>query len=160
MDPLRTVLLVHIVAGAIGLLAALPATRAAKRRGLHTRAGRVFAVCGLVVALSALVLVADRPSELIGLGVLGVLTGFWSGAGWWMAHRKPAVPGGWLFWHLQLMGSGVIAFTTAFAVTMADGHLVAWILPTIVGSVLIGRAQGRPGRSWRPRRAAGPAVRT
>lgn len=46
MDPLRTVLLVHILAGAVGLIAALPATRAAKRRGLHTRAGRVFALSG------------------------------------------------------------------------------------------------------------------
>ncbi|CAN5231742.1 hypothetical protein BH23ACT9_BH23ACT9_12610 [soil metagenome] len=152
MDPLRVVLLIHVVAGVVGLVAALPATRSAKRRGLHTRSGRVFAVCGLVVAASALALVAARPSELVGLGVLGVLTGVWSGAGWWLAASRPAVPGGWLYWHIQMMGSGVIAFVTAFAVTLADGHLVAWILPTIIGSALIGRALSRPGRAWRPRR--------
>ncbi|HUG84683.1 MAG TPA: hypothetical protein VMM13_08960 [Euzebya sp.] len=150
MDPLRIVLLVHVAAGFVGLVAAVPATRAAKRRGLHTRAGRVFAVCGLVVAASALLLVIPRPTELIGLAVLGVLTGVWSAAGWWMAARKPRVPGGWRLWHIQMMGSAVIAFTTAFAVTMTDGHLVAWVLPTILGSVVIARATARHTRPRHP----------
>lgn len=147
-------LVLHIAAGTVGLIASVPAIRARKRRGLHTRAGRVFAVCALVVGATAVGLTAARPGELLGLGVLGVLTMGWGGGGWWIARTRPALPGGWLTWHLQMMGSAVIGFVTAVATTTFDGHLLAWVVPIAVGSAVVGRTAARRRR---PRPAAAAA---
>lgn len=137
----NSVLSLHVAAGAVGLLI-MPAVLLVRkrRRGWHGWLGRGLATLALIVAGSALWLVAQRPSELIGLGVLGILTGLWAGGGWWIAWRRPRLPGGWLRWHIPLMGSASIAFVTAFAVQVFDGHLASWLLPTLVGSPLIKRA--------------------
>lgn len=145
---MNQVLIVHIVAGGLGLLLVPVVTRSRKRRGgLHVWAGRVFASLALLVAATALVRVAAAPGELLGLGVLGVLTGVWSAGGWWVARARPTLPGGWRVWHLNLMGSAAIGFVTAFVVQVADGHVLAWILPSVVGSVVIARATTRHRRS-------------
>lgn len=158
MDP---VLAIHIAAGGLGLVLLTPVLVARKRRrGWHGRLGRVLVGLAMVVAVTALWLVAQRPSELLGLGILGVLTGLWAGGGLWVAARRPRLPGGWLRWHIPLMGSAAIAFVTAFAVQVLDGHLAAWIVPSLVGSPLINRAVVRwtvPGRDPTPTRRRQPA---
>lgn len=151
---MRSILLVvHIAAGATGLAVAWPALFAPKRRGWHPRFGRIFAIAAVVLSLTAFALVGYDPGRLIGLAVLGVLTLGWVVAGVWIARRKPRMHGSraaWRIWHLNLMCSSVISFVTAFLVQLTDGNLVAWILPTIVGSVLIARRTARETRSIAP----------
>lgn len=147
----------HVAAGALGLMIAIPTLLVRKRRrGWHGRLGRVFVVLAMVVALTAFWLVAQAPSELVGLGVLGVLTALWAGSGWALARFRPRVRGGWVRWHVSMMGSAVIAFVTAFAVQVFDGHLAAWLVPTMLGSPLIGRTVQR----WSDRPARGREARS
>ncbi|HEX5595814.1 MAG TPA: hypothetical protein VFX61_07320 [Micromonosporaceae bacterium] len=156
----------HAAAGAAGLLLAGPVLFAPKpgprklasapRDGapnrrkagrLHVLLGRAYALATAVLCLTAFGLVAYDPVRLAGLAVLGVLTAGWVGAGVWLARRRPRLggPGRWRIWHLNCMGSSVISFVTAFAVQATDGHLVAWLAPTLIGSPLI---------AWRTRREA------
>ncbi|OKI87689.1 hypothetical protein [Micromonospora sp. CB01531] len=143
---MHTVLVViHAASGTVGLLLALPVLLAPKRRGRHTLLGRMYAGAAVGLSLSAFGLFAYDPARLWGLALLGVLTLGWLLGGLWFARRRPLGLGGrgWRIWHLNLMGSTVIAFVTGFAVQMSDGHLAAWLAPTVVGSVLIARATAR-----------------
>lgn len=141
---MSAVLALHVAAGAVGLVVAWPALLAPKRRGWHPRFGRVYAGALLVMGVTALVLASADPARLAGLAVIAVLTLAAGAAGVWFARRKPRIGrGGWMIWHLNLMCSSVIAFVTAFAVTMADGHWLAWVVPTLVGSPLISRTTAR-----------------
>jgi hypothetical protein len=160
----HTVLLVlHIAAGATGLLLAWPTLFAPKRRGgLHVLAGRVYAGSAAVLCLTAFGLWAYDPLGLLGLGVLGILTAAWAGGGVWLARARPRIRGGWRTWHLNLMGSSVIAFVTAFVVQVFDGHLAAWLVPTIVGSPLIGyrsSLEQKTSRVLRPSSESGTVMR-
>jgi|GEM_PF-2627571 len=150
---------IHIVTGTLSLLLAWPALFVLKRRGAHTLIGRVYAISMVTLCLSTFGLFAMAPAELIGLGILGVLTFGWVTGGVWMARRKPRLRvGNWYVWHLNLMSSSVIAAVTAFAVQMFDGHIAAWLVPTLLGSPLISYrtaiATGAP-LPWpgRPRRS-------
>lgn len=149
LDTTRSVLLVlHIAAGGVGLLVAWPTLFAPKRRGVHTMLGRIYAASAAVLCLTAFGLWAYDPLGLVGLGILGILTAVWAGGGVWFARARPKISGGWRTWHLNFMGSSVIAFVTAFVVQLFDGHLAAWLLPTIVGSPLIGyRTSVEQGRA-------------
>ena len=161
LDNLHGMLIaIHVAAGTVGLILAWPALFVPKRRGVHTLIGRSYAVAMVTLCLSTFGLFAMAPAELIGLGILGVLTFGWVMGGVWMARRKPKLRyGNWYTWHLNCMSSSVIAAVTAFAVQMTDGHLAAWLLPTVVGSPLISYrtaiAQGAslpwPGRTRRMR---------
>lgn len=151
---MRTVLVVvHALSGVSGLLLALPVLLAPKRRGRHTRLGWAYAVAAVGLSLSALGLFALEPARLWGLAVLGALTLGWLIGGLWIARRRPRRlgPRGWRIWHLNLMGSTVIAFVTGFAVQMTDGNLIAWFAPTVIGSALIARRTAREV-AGRPRR--------
>lgn len=147
MDWLHPALIiVHATAGATGLLLAGPVILAPKRRGRHPLLGRAYAISAGVLCLTAFGLVSYDPARLAGLAVLGVLTAVWVAGGVWLARRRPALRGGpqaWRVWHLNLMGSSVISFVTAFLVQITSGNLVAWIAPTVVGSLVIANANRR-----------------
>ncbi|HYN93242.1 MAG TPA: hypothetical protein VES42_05295 [Pilimelia sp.] len=145
-------LAVHVAAGTAGLLLAGPVLFVRKRRGAHTWLGRAYAIAAALLCLTAFVLVAYDPAALAGLAVLGVLTVGWVGAGVWLARRRPRLgaPGRWRVWHLNCMGSSVIAFVTAFVVQVANGHPLAWVAPTLIGAPLI---------SWRTRREVAALTR-
>ncbi|MFU8849630.1 hypothetical protein ACNAW0_01350 [Micromonospora sp. SL1-18] len=143
---MRTVLVVvHAVSGTVGLLLALPVLLAPKRRGRHTLLGRVYVGAATGLGLSAFGLFAFDPARLWGLALLGALTLGWLVGGLWFARRRPAVTGGrgWRAWHINMMGSTLIAFVTGFAVQTTDGNLVAWFAPTVIGSLLVARATAR-----------------
>jgi hypothetical protein len=153
---------VHATAGGVGLLLAGPVMLAPKRRGRHPVLGRVYAISAGVLCLTAFGLVAYDPARLAGLAVLGTLTAVWVGGGVWLARRRPVLRGGphaWRIWHLNLMGSSVISFVTAFLVQITQGSLVAWIAPTVVGTLIITAANIREQarRAARPS-PAGPAA--
>jgi len=137
---------VHATAGGLGLLLAVPVILAPKRRGRHPVLGRIYAISAGVLCLTAFGLVAYDPAHLVGLAVLGVLTAVWVGGGVWLARRRPVLrgaPHAWRLWHLNLMGSSVISFVTAFLVQLTQGSLAAWIAPTVVGSLIIATANRR-----------------
>ncbi|MDA2812960.1 hypothetical protein O4J56_20105 [Nocardiopsis sp. RSe5-2] len=132
---MHTVLLtLHIAAGTVGLAAALAALAARKRRGLHTVTGRVFGATVVVVAATTYGLLPFAP-DMWWLGIVATATLAAVAAGVHLARRKP-VPH-WFRIHLVLMMSAVIAYVTPVAVQFADGNILAWILPTVIGSPLI-----------------------
>ncbi len=133
----QLLLVVHILAGVVGLVVAWPVLLVRKRRGMHTRLGRVYGVAVALLCLTAFPLVAYDPEELWWLGLIGVGTLAAAAGGIWLARQRPRVPGGWCVWHLNLMCSSVISFVTAFAIQMTDGHPLSWIIPTVIGSPLI-----------------------
>ncbi|SEG89641.1 hypothetical protein SAMN05216223_120151 [Actinacidiphila yanglinensis] len=147
------VLVIHVVAGSLGLLVGPAAMLAPKRAGRHPLLGRSYQVLTGALCLSAFGLVAYRPS-LWWLGVIGALTWAAALAGWWV--RRAAFRG-WVVWHINLMCSSYISFVTAFlVVNLGLGSPVAWILPTAVGTPLIARATVRALRAPAPRSAQPP----
>ena len=134
----------------LGLLLGPAAMLAPKRPGRHPWLGRAYQALTAALCLSAFGLVAYKPA-LWWLAVIGAAT--WGAAlgGWWVRHRHFD---GWLAWHIGLMCGSYISFVTAFlVVNLGFGSIPAWILPTLIGTPLIGRATAR---AIRPRRTAAP----
>jgi hypothetical protein len=138
---MRTLLLtVHISSGTLGLLAGPLAMLVPKRRGWHPRIGRIYQVCVALICVTAVGLAVMQPA-LWWLGVIAVAT--WAAAltGWLLGRRRPP---GWLPWHISLMCGSYISLVTAlFVVNLGVHAIVAWVLPTVVGSPLIARAAYR-----------------
>jgi hypothetical protein len=124
---------VHITSGSLGLLVGPLAMLAPKRPGRHPRLGRAYQLLVALLCLSAGGLIVLEPS-LWPLGLIAALT--WAAAlgGWWMRRHQPR---GWLQWHVSLMCGSYISLVTALFVVNLNGRLVAWLLPTLVGSPLI-----------------------
>lgn len=153
------VLVAHVAAGATGLVLAWPVLLVRKRPGAHTVLGRIYTAALTVMCLTALVLAAADPAELMGLAVIAVLTLAAALVGVWLAHAKPRLGRrGWYVWHLNLMCGSIISFVTAFAVQSSGGHPLAWILPTLVGSPLIARRTAQVLGRGRRATAAAPSV--
>ncbi|WP_213455102.1 DUF2306 domain-containing protein [Rhizomonospora bruguierae] len=160
---MHTVLIaIHATAGGAGLLLAVPVVLAPKRRGRHPVLGRAYAICAALLCASAFGLILSDPGRLIGLAVIGALTAVWVAGGVWIARRRPVIggrPDAWRLVHLTLMGSSVVSFVTAFAVQITDGNVAAWLVPSVIGSLLIARANAREtARQNAPRTAAEPAA--
>jgi len=160
-DRLATAVLVaHVASATLGLLLAGPVVLAPKPGRGHVLGGRVYALAAAVMCLSALVLVAADPARLAGLGVIALLTLGCVVGGVATARSRRLrrrIGRGWRVVHLNLMGSSVISFVTAFAVQQADGHWAAWVLPTVVGSPLIARRTAAERRRLARPRARPPA---
>lgn len=136
------VLLLHVTAGAAGLVLGPIAMQAAKRRGRHTRAGVAYQWATAGLAGTAVVLAAADPAALWWLGLIGVLTESAAFGGWWLARRRPR---GWRVRHINLMCGSYVSFVTAFLVVNWDSPL-AWIVPTVVATPLIARVTVRHAR--------------
>lgn len=145
------VLAVHVVAGAAGLLLGPVAMAAPKRRGRHTGAGTAYQVAAAGMTSTSVVLAAADPAALWWLGFIGVATEAAALGGWWLARYRPR---GWLLPHINLLCGSYISFLTAFLVVNWSSPM-AWLLPTTVGSPLIGWTTARYARqSSRPSRTA------
>jgi hypothetical protein len=152
----RAVLLVHIAAGAVGLVLGPIAMRARKAAGLHTRAGEAYHWVVLVVCLSAAGLAALDWQRL--WWFLPVAAGSYAFTllGYMAAKRRWD---GWLRAHLAGQGGSYIAMVTALLVvnwesaTGAPGISSpwAWALPTLVGSPLIAWVSYQVRLGKRPR---------
>jgi hypothetical protein len=133
-------LIVHVAAGSLGLLVGPVAMLVPKRPGWHPRLGKLYQALVGLLALSSIGLAALHPA-VWWLGVVGLAT--WGAAlgGWYV--RRRARPG-WIPVHIGLMCGSYISFVTAFlVVNLGLGSIVAWVLPTLVGSPLIARATAR-----------------
>ena len=141
---MRTIfLLVHVSAGALGLVLGPLAMVAPKRLGRHTAVGLGYQVAVALLTLSALGLAALDPASLWGLALVALATQAAAAGGLWV--RRRAFPG-WLPWHVQLMCGSYVSFLTGFLVVNLS-HPVAWVLPTLVASPFIARATSRVQRT-------------
>lgn len=155
----------HATLGTLLVLAGAAASLSPKRRrrSAHRRVGQVYMALLVTVLPTGMILgaanpgvtlfeIATPPTLLLGL------------AGWWAGRTRPARFLGrpWRVWHIAGMGGSLIGVVTATAFQVV-GRLVGmhppvvlalWLVPTVVGSVLIARAQAR----WTPRRRATPAA--
>ena len=140
---LRTLLLVaHVGAGVAGLVAGPPAMAAALHNRRTTPAGRAYLVAVTVMTATAAGLVALRPGALwpfllLAAGTQAAVVG---------ARGVQSLPQ-----HVRLVCGSYVSLVTALLV-VSWGSLLAWILPTVVGTVLVERAASsvsRPARSAR-----------
>ena len=137
---LRTVLLtVHVGAGVAGLLVGPPAIAAALHGRRRTKAGRAYLVAVTALTVTAAGLVVLRPAALwpfllLAGGTEAALVG----------ARRARTPAN----HVRLVCGSYVSLVTALLV-VSWGSLLAWILPTVVGTVLVERAAA----STRPRPA-------
>ena len=143
------VLAVHVVAGTAGLLLGPSVLRAAlgDRRG--TRPANAYLVAVTALTVSAAVLVALRPGDLwpfllLAAGTLAAVLA---------ARRAVAVDR-----HVRLIGGSYISLVTALLV-VSWGSLVAWVIPTVVGTLLVERAASRLPPARTPSRTPTPSSR-
>jgi len=150
----HTVLLAgHVVAGSAGLVLGPLAMTAVKRRGRHTRAGFAYQAAVFVLVATAVGLAALAWSRLWWLAAIAIATETAALGGWWTRRRR--FPG-WLAWHVRLMcGSYVSLFTALLVVNW--GSVLAWVLPTVIGTPLIALTAARAARRSHPSDAASAA---
>ena len=130
---------IHIAAGSLGLLLGPLAMTAPKRPGRHTRAGLAYQAATAFLAITAIGLAVYNWSELWFLALIAIGTEAAALGGWLVQERRRP---GWLTVHISLMCGSYISFVTALLVANSNS-IVAWILPTIVGSPLIAWAAVR-----------------
>ena len=160
-------LAVHVLAGAVCVVAGAVAASARKRPGRHPRAGTVY-VCGLLVlVITAGVLAVVRWPHDVQLLLIACVTATFGGTGWWLGRRRTH---GWMRWHGMAMAASYVALLTGFYVD--NGRqlplwdrlptVAYWVLPTLVGVPLTwwalirnGAVSRRPGTG----RTVGPPRR-
>ncbi len=140
---LRSVLLViHVGAGTAGLLAGPAAVSAALKDRRGTRAGTLYLAAVSVMTATAAGLVALRPATLwpfllLALGTQAALVG---------ARYASS-----LARHIRLVCGSYVSLVTALLV-VSWGSILSWILPTVVGTVLVERAANAATRRPPPAR--------
>lgn len=128
------VLIIHIASGSLALLAGPVALLLPKRRGRHPRVGTAYVVLVGALAASAIGLAVMKPA-VWWLGLVAGATLAAALAGRELPRRRPS---GWLPLHISLMCGSYVSLTTAlFVVNLGFGSVLAWTLPTVVGTPLI-----------------------
>jgi len=134
---MRSILLVtHVIAGTAGLLAGPAAMRAAITGRRNTGASRAYLAAVSVLTASAAALVAMQPGTLwpfllLALGTEAAV----------LAASRATRPDR----HVRLLGGSYISLVTALLV-VSWGSILAWVLPTAIGTVLVERAAAATGR--------------
>ena len=141
---LRTLLLsAHVCAGVAGLLAGPWAMAAALADRRRTPTGRAYLAAVTVLTLTAAGLVVLRPALwpflLLAAGTEAAVVAAW--------HVRSLAP------HVRLVCGSYVSLVTALLV-VSWGSLLAWILPTVVGTVLVERAASSTGRPRPARRSS------
>jgi hypothetical protein len=132
------VLSLHIVTGALGLLAGPLAIRAERREPHRSLAGAIYLWAVLAVAVTALAVVAFRPAALWWLVPLALLTAVLAVLGRVAPRRRGP---GWIRAYAHGQGGSYIALVTAALVVSLEGvaMVAAWVAPTLIGLPLIER---------------------
>jgi hypothetical protein len=131
------VLTVHIAAGVAGLLVGPAAIRAALGGRRDTAGARGYRTAVTVLTVSAAGLVAFRPGRLWPFLLLAAGT---EAAVLAAGHARRVDH------HVRLIGGSYISLVTALLV-VSWGSIMAWILPTLIGTLLVERAAGASRRS-------------
>jgi hypothetical protein len=139
-DPL---LVVHIAAGLAGLALGPLALLAPERRGHRPGAASAYHWTMLVVCLSAGGLALVRWDglwwfvPLAGFSYALALRGH-------LAERRRSP--GWRRDHITGVGGSYIALLTALLVVSADGAIVTWLLPSLIGVPILHIVRARAAR--------------
>jgi hypothetical protein len=138
-------LILHVAAGALGLVLGPLAIVLTLRRKRLTWAGEIYHWAVALVCLTALVMV---PYDWAGLWF------FWpiSVASYlfvYLGQRSAESPGGlWYRGVLRGYGGSWIALWTAILVVSVPGHPWTWAAPTVLGTALIELLCLRPVPAW------------
>ena len=132
---------VHVAAGVTALICGPAAVAVSLRHVRQPLLGIAYQAAVAAVTATALALVALAPERLWWLAPLAVVTEAAALGGWWLAHRDSASGG----WQIRLLGGSYVSLVTALLV-VSWGTWAAWVLPTIVGAVLIETATLPRGR--------------
>ncbi|CAN5773889.1 hypothetical protein BH20ACT1_BH20ACT1_08620 [soil metagenome] len=136
----HTVLLsLHVVAGIAGLLLGPLAIAAALAGGRRTRSARAYQVAVAVITTTAVGFAVLDWARWWPFVILAVGTEAAVVAGW--QARRQRTPG-WRGRHVRFICGSYISLVTALLV-VSWGSPLAWVLPTIVGTVLVERAAAR-----------------
>jgi hypothetical protein len=142
-----TLLSIHIASGSLALLAGPAAMVVPKRHGWHTRLGTGYVLLTGLLCASAIGLAAMKPA-LWWLGVIAAATLAAALAGRELRRRHPP---GWLPVHISMMCGSYISLTTALlVVNLGRGSVLAWVVPTVVGTPLIAARARRAAGQCRP----------
>lgn len=141
------VLIVHIAAGAVAVLLAATVMAAAARQDWSTRWGTAYVGCVVVVALSAVALVA-AGSTLPGtarwvLLVIAIVTAAAAIRGLQLARSRRSRPT-----QLRLMWGSLTSLVSAIAVVSAPVYV--WVPVVIIGTVLteLGYRRAQRDPAW------------
>ncbi len=160
LDPHDSLLALHLIAGALGLILGPVAIWASRHGQLEGGAHSAYHWSVLAVCLTAAGLVALDLSALWWLLLLAALSYALALLGFLAPRRRWR---GWVRAYARGQGGSYIALVTASLVVSVEGTaaVAAWVLPTLVGHPLIERrvasleARERAER----RRAAGNSTR-
>jgi hypothetical protein len=146
-DPvfIGVIVAIHIPLGLACVATGIVAMLSEKRRGRHSKAGKIYFWCLLALFGSATFLSAMRWAESYHLFILGAL----SFASAWLGRR--ALRERWRYWvrlHITGLGLSFVLILIAFYVDNGKQlplwkdlpHFTYWLLPLAVGIPLIVRA--------------------
>jgi hypothetical protein len=146
---MRTILLVsHVSAGVVGLLTG-PAAMAASLRGdRKTASAKAYRMAVIVLTATAAGLVAVKPALwpflLLAAGTAAAVL-----------VARSAQP---LDRHVRLVCGSYVSLVTALLV-VSWGSILAWVLPTVIGTALVERASRRRPPARTPSRSRTPSSR-
>ncbi len=137
-------LLLHIIAGTVGLVIGPISMYSQKRKGLHTQVGAVYFYAMTLVCLSAVALAILHWEQSWWFVFVAAFSFFFAWKGKRAVKNRKV---GWIKSHISGMLGSYIAMTTALLVVNVSsipGHqtiptFIYWMLPTIIGTPLIVR---------------------
>src|SRR3712207_565321 len=144
------VLTIHVAAGAAGLVLGPIAMFSAKRRGRHTRTGDAYHWVFFTLFVTAVALALLNWDEVWWLAFVGLFSYAFALLGFLSAKLRWRE---WLQFHVVGQGGSYIAMVTALlVVNLGRVSVLAWLLPTLVGSPLIAWVTSEVAAGRRPRR--------
>ena len=144
---LRSILLVsHVAAGVAGLLIGPAAMAASLRNRRDTAFGQAYRAAVTVLTATAGGLVAINP----GLWPFLLLAAGTEAAVLLAPAAQP------LDRHVRLVCGSYVSLVTALLV-VSWGSILAWVLPTVIGTVLVERVSRRPPLARTPSRTRPPS---
>jgi uncharacterized membrane protein len=133
--------LLHVLAGATGLLVGPIVLWAPKRRGIHTALGTVYLAIVATVCISAAILAVLRWSTRWWFLPIAIGTFACAAIAYWAARRRPR---GWLIVHVGAQIGSYTGMTTAFVVNNWEGLTgvrgvtspLAFLIPMSLGTAV------------------------
>jgi len=136
MNIFNAMLNFHIACGVFALVLGPVSMYARKLRGLHTNVGELYHWVFLCICISACALAVLEWQRLWWFIPVGIFSYAFALLGYLSARLRWK---NWLSYHLAGQGGSYIAMTTAvLVVNLGINVWWAWILPTLIGSPLIG----------------------
>jgi hypothetical protein len=137
----HTILLsIHVAAGVLGLLLGPPTIAATLRGRGASGAGLAYQGALAVITTTAVGFAVLDWARWWPFVILAAGTEAAAATGWWVG-RSRRTPG-WHGRYIHLVCGSYISLVTALLV-VSWGTLAAWLLPTVVGTILVERAAGQ-----------------